>query len=232
MDTGLSVQQLNTCFDPFAGRGILPQAEERIIRHLLTAIDDDAGVSQRKLSSEMGIAVGSVNWYLKRCINKGLVKLQQVPMRRYAYFLTPKGFEEKARLTAAFLQTSFDLYRRGRQEIAGILSTIVAQGRRTAVLAGDGDLAEIALLASLDSPARIVAVTDPRASRVSCAGVPVVATMNEVRGLGQAPLEDIVLTSLSAPQCTHARVLAEAEAIGLGPATIHIPGILNFRPDP
>src|SRR5262245_62876803 len=47
------------------------EQEENIVRRLLTTIDQDAAVSQRKLSEEIGIAVGSVNWYLKRCVTKG-----------------------------------------------------------------------------------------------------------------------------------------------------------------
>ncbi|MGE0611944.1 MAG: winged helix-turn-helix transcriptional regulator [Hyphomicrobiales bacterium] len=210
----------------------MPEAEERIVRHLLTAIDDDAGVSQRKLSSEMGIAVGSVNWYLKRCVNKGLVKLQQVPMRRYAYYLTPKGFEEKARLTASFLQSSFDLYRRGRKEAADILNEVAARGGRGVLLAGDGDLAEIAVLAGLDTGVAVVAIVEPAPQRDMCAGVPVVADLAAAFKLGDKPATDIVITSLSAPRRTYARILAEAEAAGLPAGAIHIPGILNFRPGP
>ena len=36
------------------------EQEENIVRRLLTTIDQDAAVSQRKLSEEIGIAVGSV----------------------------------------------------------------------------------------------------------------------------------------------------------------------------
>lgn len=209
----------------------MPDTEERIVRHLLTAIDDDASVSQRKLSSEIGIAVGSVNWYLKRCINKGLVKLHQVPVKRYAYYLTPKGFEEKARLTASFLQSSFDLYRRGRKECSDIFTEIAAQGRDGAVLAGDGDLAEIAVLAGLDCAARAVAIVDPEAARTVCAGVPVVTTLRDACTGRDSPPEDIILTSLSAPRRTYERILGESLEAGLPPDAIHVPGILNFRPE-
>ncbi|MEC9369123.1 MAG: winged helix-turn-helix transcriptional regulator [Pseudomonadota bacterium] len=208
----------------------MPEAEERIVRHLLTAIDDDAGVSQRKLSSDMGIAVGSVNWYLKRCVSKGLVKLQQVPMRRYAYYLTPKGFEEKARLTASFLQSSFDLYRRGRKEVTNILTSISAEGRNAVVLAGDGDLAEIAVLAALDTGVAILAITELAPQRTTCAGVPVVATLRDALASGGGAPGDILLTSLAAPRRTYARAVEEAAGAGIDLAHIHIPPLLNFRP--
>ena len=53
----------------------MADTEEQITRRILTAIEDDASVSQRRLSDDMGIAVGTVNWHLKRCVNKGLIKL-------------------------------------------------------------------------------------------------------------------------------------------------------------
>lgn len=65
--------------------------KEQIERRILIAIDADAGISQRALSMEIGIAVGSINWYLKRCVNKGLIKLQQAPIKRYLYYLTPRA---------------------------------------------------------------------------------------------------------------------------------------------
>ena len=47
------------------------------------------------LAAELGMAVGLVNAYLNRCIQKGLVKATQAPARRYAYYLTPQGFARK-----------------------------------------------------------------------------------------------------------------------------------------
>ena len=45
---------------------------------------------------------------------KGLVKMSQVPLNRYAYYLTPQGFAEKSRLTAEYLSVSFNFFRRAR----------------------------------------------------------------------------------------------------------------------
>ena len=72
--------------------------DERIVLNLLNSVDDGAQ-SQRRIAEELGIALGLVNAYLKRCIKKGLVKVSQAPARRYAYYLTPEGFAEKSRLT-------------------------------------------------------------------------------------------------------------------------------------
>ena len=69
-------------------------AEEATILELLGAVER-GDITQRRLSRELGIAVGLVNAYIKRCINKGYIKVKAIPPRRYAYYLTPKGFSEK-----------------------------------------------------------------------------------------------------------------------------------------
>ena len=61
----------------------------RIMLGLLDAVEQERAHSQRHLASELGIALGLVNAYLKRCMNKGLVKVREAPARRYAYYLTP-----------------------------------------------------------------------------------------------------------------------------------------------
>ena len=54
---------------------------------VLSAVEADSSVTQRSLASELGIALGLTNSYLKKCIDKGLVKIKQVPANRYAYYL-------------------------------------------------------------------------------------------------------------------------------------------------
>src|SRR5436190_22361295 len=87
--------------------------EERIVLHLLNSVDDGAQ-SQRRIAEELGIALGLVNAYLKRCVKKGFVKVSQAPARRYAYYLTPNGFAEKSRLTVQYLSDSFAFFRQAK----------------------------------------------------------------------------------------------------------------------
>jgi len=83
---------------------------------ILQAIEGDSEVTQRHLASRPGVALGLANSYLKRCVKKGLIKIQQAPANRYAYYLIPKGFAEKIRLTAEYLSLSFDFYRRASND--------------------------------------------------------------------------------------------------------------------
>src|ERR1700687_3553185 len=96
--------------------------DERIVLDLLNSVDDGAQ-SQRRIAEELGIALGLVNAYLKRCIKKGLVKVGQAPARRYAYYLTPQGFAEKSRLTVEYLSDSFSFFRRARTDCAAVFAT-------------------------------------------------------------------------------------------------------------
>lgn len=80
--------------------------DDRIVLSLLNSVQDGA-TSQRRIAADLGIALGLVNAYLKRCIRKGLVKVSEAPAHRYAYYLTPHGFAEKSRLTVEYLSSSF-----------------------------------------------------------------------------------------------------------------------------
>ena len=73
-------------------------------------IERDNAITQRALAGELGIALGLANAYLRRCVRKGLVKMHQVPINRYAYYLTPQGLSEKSRLTAEYLAVSLDFF--------------------------------------------------------------------------------------------------------------------------
>ena len=87
---------------------------ERIVLGLLSSVETDGARSQRRMAAELGIALGLVNAYLKRCVKKGLVKVNDAPARRYAYYLTPQGFAEKSRLTVQYLSDSFSFFRKAK----------------------------------------------------------------------------------------------------------------------
>ena len=91
---------------------------------VLSAVEADSRVTQRSLASELGIALGLTNSYFKKCIDKGLVKIKQVPANRYAYYLTPRGFSEKSRLTTEYFKTSFSFYRRAKKDLINIVGII------------------------------------------------------------------------------------------------------------
>src|SRR6266568_5049556 len=117
--------------------------KSRIMLGLLESVGRDGGQTQRRLASELGIALGLVNAYLKRCIKKGLVKVSEAPARRYAYYLTPQGFAEKSRLTIEYFSYSFSFFRQARADCSAAIAAAKGRGWSRVALAGVSDLAEI-----------------------------------------------------------------------------------------
>src|SRR3989304_1871915 len=122
----------------------------RIMLGLLDAVEQDRAQSQRLLASELGIALGLVNAYLKRCVKKGLVKVRGAPARRYAYYLTPQGFAEKSRLTVEYLSYSFGFFRQAKTDCSELFRVAKARGGSRIVMVGMSDLAEIAALCAIE----------------------------------------------------------------------------------
>ncbi len=134
--------------------------EDSITLEILETIEGKSDVTQRHLAQRMGVALGLANSYLKRCVRKGLVKIQQAPANRYLYYLTRKGFAEKSRLTGQYLSYSFKFYRRAGDSCAGALVRCKRNGWRWITLCGASDLAEIASLRALEHDIEIACVYD------------------------------------------------------------------------
>jgi DNA-binding MarR family transcriptional regulator len=183
------------------------EGNDEILLGVLSAVDRDANVSQRHISSELGVALGLANAYLRRCVRKGLIKIQQVPRRRYVYYLTPSGFAEKARLTGQYLSASFNFFRRARDQVSALMAECVKQGHRRVVLAGVSDLAEVALLCAQDQDIELVAIIDPDHTAPKFRGIPVYASV-----LGCGRIDAAIVTNLTAPEQVYKSLVAELGA--------------------
>jgi len=192
---------------------------------LLAAVERDSALTQRHLARELGIALGLANAYLRRCAKKGLIKMRQVPLNRYAYYLTPRGFAEKSRLTAEYLSTSFDFFRQARRDCATLLAAAVERGWRRVALVGAGELAEIAVLGAAESGVDIVAVIDAEGPR-SCAGRPVVADLAALSP--GAALDAVIVTDMRAPQACYEATLTAAAVQGLSAERVLAPQLLHI----
>jgi DNA-binding MarR family transcriptional regulator len=71
---------------------------------ILDELAKNDNVTQRDLSSRLGIALGLVNSYVKNLVAKGYITVKAIPPKRYGYYLTPKGIMEKTRLACDLLQ--------------------------------------------------------------------------------------------------------------------------------
>jgi DNA-binding MarR family transcriptional regulator len=123
---------------------------ERELR-ILEVLERNPETTQAGLATQLGVAVGSVNWYLKRLIRKGYVKATKMERRRLKYFVTPQGLALKARLTSEYMEVSLRVYRQLRQTARETLSQVSDAGY-TAVKADDKDEAmEIFRLTCLEA---------------------------------------------------------------------------------
>jgi DNA-binding MarR family transcriptional regulator len=166
--------------------------EARIMLGLLESVERDGEQTQRRMASELGVALGLVNAYLKRCVKKGLMKVSEAPARRYAYYLTPQGFAEKARLTVDYLSYSFSFFRRARAEYGEVFSLAKGRGFSRIVLAGVSDLAEIATICALEGGIEVVAAVDGSCGKSKFVGVPVFASFDQLT----MPFDAVVVTAL------------------------------------
>jgi DNA-binding MarR family transcriptional regulator len=194
----------------------------RIVLGLLQSVERDGAQSQRKLASDLGIALGLVNAYIKRCVKKGLLKIGQAPARRYAYYLTPHGFAEKSRLTVEYLSSSFSFFRRAREDCSSVLKAAHARGWNRIALIGVSDLAEIATICALEQGITIVAVVDAKARRDRFVGAPVVAALDALPG----GFDALVITDLESTRDTVKAALTTLEA-----ERVFVPDLLGLRPD-
>ena len=191
--------------------------DDRILLGILESVERGSNHSQRRLASELGIALGLVNAYLKRCVRKGLMKVSTAPRRRYAYYLTPQGFAEKSRLTAQYFAYSFTLFRHAKSDCVAVFGQARANGYTRVVLAGVSDVAEIAMICALESGVQIVAVVDAASSLTRFVGVPVARSFEEV---GE-PFDAVIVSDLERAKETI------ASAIELfGPSRVLVPALL------
>lgn len=144
---------------------------------VLQAVEAGELKSQRHIAAEVGIALGLANFYVKRCVRKGLMKVAEAPARRYAYYLTPEGFAEKSRLTAEYLSYSFTFFRQARTDCAAVFDAARSRKWTRVALLGISELAEIAALCALDAEITVVAVVDASQSRPRFVGIPVVTSL-------------------------------------------------------
>jgi DNA-binding MarR family transcriptional regulator len=165
--------------------------DDRIVLNLLNSVDDGAR-SQRRIAEDLGIALGLVNAYLKRCVKKGLVKVSEAPARRYAYYLTPQGFAAKSRLTMEYLSHSFSFFRQARADCTQSFALAKERGFHNLVLCGKSDLAEIAILSAVECGISVAAIVDGDGSAKLFVGRPLFATFEEI----STPFDAVMITAV------------------------------------
>jgi DNA-binding MarR family transcriptional regulator len=195
---------------------------------VLSAVEHNSKLTQRSMSGELGVALGLANAVLKRCVRKGLIKISTAPLNRYAYYLTPSGFSEKARLTAEYLRASFDLFRKARSQYAEIFGRFSARGLKRIVLVGVSELAEAALLSAHEASVEIVGLVDASKAGEAHIGFAIARDLAEIAG----PFDAVVLCDMHDPQGVYLNMRAIVSAFGLEADRVVGPALLRLRVPP
>ena len=136
---------------------------------LLTRIEENPDISQANLANELGVAVGTVNWYLKRLISKGYVKVKRAQRKKLRYIITPEGIALRTRLTVDYIQSSFELYRHTRQKTLTAIRQLRESGFAQVRIEGDGEIAEVCRLTCLENSLPVT--EDPSAPCIVIDGI-------------------------------------------------------------
>jgi len=123
---------------------------------LLENIENDPDVTQATLATQLNVAVGTINWHLKRLIDKGYVKIKRAERKKLRYIITPEGIALRAVLTVDYIEQQFLLYRNTRQRVREQLEQVHAAGFDRVSIRGEGDVADICRLSCLEKGITVV----------------------------------------------------------------------------
>jgi len=169
----------------------ITEPEERRSLQILTELSRNDSLTQRDLSSSLGIALGLVNSYIKNLMAKGFITVKSAPPRRYAYFLTPKGLAEKTRLTYHLLQDYARIYREAKSNFRRLFAELSAGGARRVIFAGADEVAEIAYLTLHETNLELSGVVDAEMAGKKFFG----RKIRPLRDIGNMSYDFIVVTS-------------------------------------
>jgi len=165
--------------------------DDSVILNLLSLMETDNNITQRNIARDLNIALGLTNLYIKKCIDKGLLKINQIPSKRYKYYITKKGFMEKARLTQEYFKASFNMYREAKEELIHIFEAIDKGNPLKIVLSDISEIADIAILTSVDYQIKIVGILDSNNKDKYYKKIPIISNLRRVKDY-----DYIILTSL------------------------------------
>ncbi len=118
---------------------------------LLNEIARDSMVTQAGLSTQLGIAVGSVNWYIKRLVQRGWVKVSHLDRTRLKYDLTSKGMHVFTQRALLYAQDSLKVYRELRNRALETAKELEQRGVTEVYLPGEDELTDIMRLTCIEN---------------------------------------------------------------------------------
>jgi len=123
---------------------------------LLNEIAQDSMVTQASLSDRLGIAVGSVNWYIKRLIHRGWIKVSHLDRTRLKYDLTPEGLSVFTQRALFYARDSLKVYGAFRERAKSLVKTLKQQEINQAYIDGEDEIVDILRLTCIEAGIRLL----------------------------------------------------------------------------
>jgi len=195
--------------------------EDSLVLDVLSLIDDDNEnkMTQRSIASKLNVAIGIANLYVKRCVEKGLLKINQVPKNRYKYYLTPKGFAEKTRLTRQYFESSFKLFRKTRSDFNKIFRSMSEQNLSSVILSDVSEIADIIILCADEHNIEVVGFLNNNTAEKPYRNLIVSDNLKDF-----AKFDIVIVTSLKDSELRVRQLLKS-----IGKNKLIIPSIFNFN---
>ncbi len=178
-------------------------SEEHRSLQILTELSANESLTQRDLSSRLGIALGLVNSYIKNLVAKGFITVKSIPPRKYAYYLTPTGFSEKTRLSYHMFQDYIRIYRQARANLKQLFAELRSHGVKKVVFAGSDEVAEIAYLTLQETDIELSGVVDGEMAGKKFFG----RDIRPIRDLPSLDYDCIIVASYLKREAIHAELL-------------------------
>jgi DNA-binding MarR family transcriptional regulator len=170
---------------------------------ILDELSNNDALTQRDLSQRLGIALGLVNSYIKNLVAKGYLTVRNIPSKRYAYYLTPKGFAEKSRLAYDLLQDYTRIYREAKNNYRQLFFELERSGMKRVVFAGADEVAEFAYITLQETKLELTGVVDTERAGEMFFG----RKINPLSGLQNMEHDSIVVTSYLRREAMHQALL-------------------------
>jgi DNA-binding MarR family transcriptional regulator len=122
---------------------------------ILEHIENEPDTTQASLAEKVGVAVGTVNWHLKRLVAKGYIKVKRAERKKLKYIITPEGISLRARLLVDYIQSSMGLYRLVRDRSMKAIRSVKKDGYQKVRLTGEGEVVDILKLTCIEQGIQI-----------------------------------------------------------------------------
>lgn len=118
---------------------------------LLNEIAGDSMVTQARLSERLGMAVGSVNWYIQRLIQRGWIKVSHLDRTRLKYDLTSRGMQVFTQRAILYARDSLKVYGELRNKAKELVSELKQDGIEQVYVSGNDEMMDILRLTCIEN---------------------------------------------------------------------------------